>query len=156
MAITIQNTVRTGYQTGFPGMLADGNTQARPSGTVEPAAGIPFGSACFQGAADRGVTSTPGTKFKGIAIASAGIVAQIVGNTIGAADTYAQYQNISMADMGDIFVTFSGAAAVGAQVYATPTPGVFSTTATNNTAIPATLLETITAAGVAKIRVVQQ
>jgi hypothetical protein len=151
MAITIQNSYLTDYVKGFPGMLADGNTQARPSGTVETVAGIPFGAACFQGTADRGVTSTPGTKFKGIAIANAGVI-----NPVGAAvDTYAQYQNISMLDMGDIYVTAGSAMTPGAALFVTPA-GAITTTATANTAIPATSMETAASGAPVKIRVVQQ
>jgi hypothetical protein len=77
MAITVQSTYLTDYVPGFPGMLADGNVTNRPSGTVEDSAGIAFGKAAFQGTADRGLTATPGTKFKGITIANAGVVAPV-------------------------------------------------------------------------------
>jgi hypothetical protein len=151
MAITIQNSYATDYAKGFPGMLADGNTQARPSGTVETAAGIAFGAACFQGTADRGISSTPGTKFKGIAIANAGVI-----NPIGTGvDLYAQYQNISMLDQGDIFVAAGSNTTPGAAVYVT-SGGVFTATSTSNTAIPATFMETVTSGAPVKIRVVQQ
>jgi hypothetical protein len=155
MAITIQNATRTTYQAGFPGMLANGNTQGRPSGTVETVAGIAFGAACFQGAADRGITSTPGTKFKGIAVANAGVVAQVVNGVAQAVDTYAQYQNISFLDMGDIYVTAGSATTPGAAAYVT-SAGVITAAATGNTAIPASFLETVTSGNPVKLRVVQQ
>lgn len=151
MAITIQNTYATDYTPGFPGMIADGNTQARPSGTVEDAAGIGFGKACFSGTNPRGITGTPGTKFKGIAIADAGVV-PVLGGT---ADVYSQYSNISMLDQGDIWVTAGANVAKDAAAYVT-SAGVFTSSSSGNTAIPATFMEAASSGAPVKLRVVQQ
>lgn len=151
MAITIQSTYLTDYVQGFPGMLADGNTTARPTGTVEDAAGIGFGKACFQGTAARGVTATPGTKFAGIAIADAGVVPP----PGGSADIYPQYANISMLDQGDIWVLAGANTTIDAPVYVTAA-GVFTPTSAGNTAIPATFMEAVSSGAPVKIRVVQQ
>lgn len=151
MAITIQSAYATSYAEGMPGMIADSNTQARPTGTVEDAAGIGFGKACFSGTNERGITATPGTKFKGISIADAGIVP----NPGGAVDTYPQYANISMLDMGDIWVLAGANTTKDAPVYVT-SGGVFTPTTTSNTAIPATFMSAVSSGAPVKIRVVQQ
>ncbi len=151
MAITIQSTYLTDYVPGFPGMLADGNTTARPSGTVEDAAGIGFGKACFSGVAAKGITATPGTKFKGIAIADAGVVPGIGGT----ADVYPQYANISLCDMGDIWITAGATVAKDAAAYVT-SGGVFTSSSAGNTAIPATFMEAVSSGSPVKLRVVQQ
>jgi hypothetical protein len=150
MAITIQSNYATDYTRGFPGMLADGNTQSRPSGTIEDAAGVAFGKAVFQGVADRGLTATVGTKFKGITIADAGIVPPIG----GAADTYAQYASASLLDQGNIFVTAGSATTAGAAAFVTA-GGAFTTVSAGNTAIPATFAEAVASGATVKLRVVQ-
>jgi hypothetical protein len=152
MAITVQNTYLSDYQTGFPGMLADGNTQSRPTGIVQDAAGIGFGVAVFQHpTVDNGITATPGTKFKGITIENQGIVAQIGGTP----DVYPQYASASLLDMGRIWVTAGSNTTPGAAVYVT-SAGAYTATATGNTAIPATFVDTVASGAPVRIRVVQQ
>jgi hypothetical protein len=152
MAITIQNTYLTDYAPGFPGMLADGNLTNRPTGLVQDAAGIAFGLATFAHATiDKGVTATPGTKFRGVTIANAGVVAGIG----AAADTYPQYASASLLDMGDIWVTAGSNTTPSAAVYVTA-GGVFTATSTGNTAIPATFIDTAASGAPVRIRVVQQ
>lgn len=152
MAITIQSTYLNDYAAGFPGMLADGNVTNRPTGIVQDAAGIAFGMATFQVASpDKGVTATPGTKFKGVTIANAGVVPPI-GGTV---DTYGQYASASLCDMGDIWVTAASATTPGAPVYVTAA-GAFTATASGNTAIPATFIDTVASGAPVRIRIVQQ
>jgi hypothetical protein len=243
MSITIQSTYGTDYAKGFPGMLADGNTQSRPTRTIEDAAGIAFGKAAFQGSNDRGIvalqtlvgagsaaagnvgtstiTTTPtvgygaligryrivqldtsatgalvvydptgimvahgvvgtaittipgittitvtsggtatkgdtfyidvtGNKFIGVTIADAGVVPAIGGT----ADVYAQYANVSLLDMGDIWVTAGSDTTINAPVYLT-SAGVFTATATSAFPLPATFLDTVSSGAVVKIRLVQ-
>ena len=152
MPITIQDTYLTDYATGFPGMLADGEVTNRTTGEVEDAAGLPFGRAAFKGTNRNGVTGTPGTKFKGVTIADAGVV-----NGIGElVDGYRQRASASLIDEGDIWVTAGSAVAVDAAVYVTAA-GAFNSTSTGNTAIPATFLDAATAAGQpVRIRIVRQ
>lgn len=151
MAITVQDTYLTDYATGFPGMLADGNTQARPTGISADASATPFGSAVFSTGTGRQVTKTPGTKFKGIVIADVGIVAA----PGGVADAHAQYGTMSLCDMGDIYVTAGSTTTKDAAVYVT-SAGVFTATATANTAIPATFMDAVASGAPVRIRVVQQ
>jgi hypothetical protein len=75
MPFIVQSTYKTGYDAGYPGMVANGETSNRISRTVEDSAGIAFGKAAFRGADDRGCTATPAAgKFMGITIADAGVV----------------------------------------------------------------------------------
>jgi len=150
MPITVQDTYLTDYAQGFPGMLADGNTQSRPTGQVADAAGIQFGRATFGTGTGKQITATPGGKFKGITIADVGIV----GGLSGAVDTYHQNASASLLDMGNIWVAVTGAVTKDAAVYVTAA-GAFTATSTGNTAIPATFLDAATDT-VARIRVVQQ
>lgn len=151
MSITIQSAYLTDYVAGFPGMLADGNVTNRPSGTVEDSAGIAFGKACFQGTNDRGLTATPGTKFKGVTIANAGVI-----GPVGAAvDTYLQYASASLCDMGDIWVTAGSNTTPGAAVYVT-SGGVFTATVGSNTLLPASFIDTVLSGAPVRIRIVQQ
>lgn len=153
MAFTAQTTYLTDYVAGFPGMLADGNVTNRPTGIVQDATPIPFGTAVFQSGATDGkaVTATPGTKFKGVTIANAGIVAGLAGTV----DAYGQYASVSLCDMGDIWVQATSSTTPGAPVYVT-SAFAFTANSAGNTAIPATFIDAVTTSGPARIRIVQQ
>ena len=114
MPITVQDTYLTDYAPGFPGMLADGNTQARPTGIIQDVGGIGFGKAAFSSPVSaRSITGTPGTKFKGIVIADTGVVPGLSGT----ADVHGQYGTCSLCDMGDIWVLAGSATTKDAAVY---------------------------------------
>ncbi|GGB15027.1 hypothetical protein GCM10011380_00550 [Sphingomonas metalli] len=151
MPITVQDTYLTDYAQGFPGMLADGNTQSRPSGINADATATPFGSAVFSTGSGRQVTKTPGTKFKGIVIADVGVVAGLNGT----ADAHGQYATMSLLDQGDIWVTAGSNTTKDAAVFVTAA-GVFTATSTSNTAIPATFMDAVTSGAPVRLRVVQQ
>lgn len=151
MPITVQDTYLTDYAQGLPGMLADGNTQSRPSGIIADAAGVAFGKAVFSTGIGKQVTATPGTKFKGIVIADIGIVPGLTGT----ADVHGQYATVSLCDMGDIWVIASGATTKDAAAYVT-SAGAFTATSTSNTAIPATFMDTVASGAPVRLRVVQQ
>lgn len=151
MAITVQDTYLTDYAPGFPGMLADGNTQSRPTGIVQDAGGIAFGKAAFAGTAGRQITGTPGTKFKGIVIADVGVVAGLTGT----ADVHGQYGTCSLCDMGDIWVVAGSTTTKDAAAYVT-SAGAFTATSTGNTAIPATFMDAVGSGAPVRLRVVQQ
>lgn len=151
MPITIQDTYLTDYATGFPGMLADGEVTNRTTGEVEDAAGIAFGKAVFKGTARKGVTATPGTKFKGVTISDVGTI-----NPIGSiVDGYRQNASASLIDEGNIWVAAASTTTVDAPVYVTAA-GAFTATSTGNTAIPATFLDAVTTSGNVRIRIVRQ
>jgi hypothetical protein len=152
MAITVQSTygtTATSYTAGFPGMLANGETQNRISRTIEDAAGLGFGKAAFRGAGDHGVTGTPAAgTFMGIAIADAGVV-QGLGGTV---DVYPQYSTVSLLNEGMIWVTVGANVADGDAAYVT-SGGVITNVTTSNTAIPAVFDDTVASGGVARLRV---
>lgn len=119
----VQSTYSNSIAQGFPGMVANGETSNRISRTVEDAAGIAFGKACFRGAGDHGVTATPATgTFMGIAIADHGIQA-LPGGV--AADIYPQYETAGLLYEGVIWVVASVAVADGDPIYVTPA-GLFT------------------------------
>lgn len=151
MPITVQDTYLTDYAPGQPGMLADGNTQSRPTGINADATPTPFGAAVFSTGTGRQVTKTPGTKFKGIVIADAGVVPGLNGT----ADAHAQYGTMSLCDMGPIWVIAGANVAKDAAVYVTAA-GAFTSSASGNTAIPATFMDAVSSGAVVRIRVVQQ
>jgi hypothetical protein len=151
MAITVQDTYLTDYAQGFPGMLADGNTQSRPTGINADATVTAFGAAVFSTGTGRQVTKTPGSKFRGIVIADVGIVPGLSGT----ADSHAQYGTMSLCDQGDIWVTAGATVARDAAVYVT-SAGVFTSSSSGNTAIPATFMDAAASGAPVKIRVVQQ
>ncbi|MEH3121181.1 MAG: hypothetical protein PGN16_04240 [Sphingomonas phyllosphaerae] len=151
MTIVIQDTYLTDYAQGQPGMLADGTTQDRVTGIVADAAGLAFGKAAFGTGTGRQVTGTPGGKFKGISIATATLIAPVGGS----ADVYPQYASATLLDNGNIWVTAAATVAKDAAVYVT-SAGAFTSTASGNTAIPATFLDAGSNGSNVRIRVVQQ
>lgn len=152
MAITVQDNYLADYAQGQPGMLADGNTQARPTGIIQDAGGIAFGRAAFSSTvSSRSITATPGTKFKGITIADVGVVTGLT----GAPDVYPQYASASLLDMGDIWVIAGANVAKDAAVYVT-SAGAFTSVSTSNTPIPATFMDAVSSGAAVRIRVVQQ
>lgn len=151
MAIVIQDNYLTDYMPGFPGMLADGNTQSRPTGIIADAAGVAFGKAVFSTGTGKQVTATPGTRFKGIVIADVGLVPGVTGTP----DQHGQYGTASLCDMGDIWVQAGSATTKDAPAYVTPA-GAFTTAPAGNTAIPATFMDAVGNGAVVRLRVVQQ
>jgi hypothetical protein len=152
MAITVQDTYLSDYAAGFPGMLADGNTQSRVTGIIQDAGGIAFGKAAFSSSVStRAITATPGTKFKGIVIADIGVVPGLTGT----ADTHGQYGTASLCDMGDIWVVAGSTTTKDAAVYVTSV-GAFTTASSGNTAIPAIFMDAVASGAPVRIRVVQQ
>lgn len=115
MAITIQSTYANDFAKGYPGMVADGETSNRISRTVETAAGAPFGSPLYRGAADHGCVTTVGTllTFYGWAIADRGIVPTVI---TGAVDNYPQYSTAGILTGGAIYVAVKGAVTDGAAI----------------------------------------
>jgi hypothetical protein len=150
MALNIQSSYATDYTEGYPGMVANGETSNRISRTVEDAAGIAFGKACFRGTGDHGVTATPAAgAFMGIAIADVGVVPNTVS---GAVDTYPQYATAGLLNEGVIYVTVGEDVTDGAAAYVT-SAGAFVDTSTSNTAIPAVFDQTVASGGICRLRV---
>jgi hypothetical protein len=138
----IQTTYNEQIPIGYPGQVAD---MAQPNSItrlVEDVAGIGFGLAVFQGVNDRGITATPGTLFQGVTIADK-VLVPING---GAVDTYLQRASAGLLQKGAIFVTVGANVTAGAAAYVTSV-GVWTSTATNNTAIPNAYFEKTAASG---------
>lgn len=149
MPFTAQDTYLTDYFQGFPGMLANGETQNRISRTVEPAAGLPFGAPAFRGADDHGVTATPAANtFMGVAIADTGVVPGLSGT----ADVFPQYATASLLKTGVIWVTVAANVDDGAPAFVTAA-GAYTSVSTGNTAIPARFDTTALSGGIARLRV---
>jgi hypothetical protein len=105
----------------------------------------------FGGTAEKGLTATPGTKFKGITIADAGVVPVSASGTV---DLYPQYANASVLDEGDIWVIAGANTTKDAAVYVT-SAGAFTPTSTSNTLIPASFMSAVSSGAPVKIRVVK-
>jgi hypothetical protein len=150
MAITVQSTYTATPAAGFAGMVANGEVSNRISRSVEDAAGIAFGKACFRGTGDHGCTAaTPAAgKFLGIAIADVGQVPGI-GET---ADTVAQYKTLALLNEGVVFVSASVAVAQGDAAFVTPA-GVITNVSTSNIALPAKFDGTTAGAAIVPLRV---
>lgn len=152
MPITVQNNYLTDYAQGFPGMLANGETQNRISRTVEDSAGIAFGKAAFRGVDDHGVTATPAAStFMGITIADIGVVPGLSGTP----DVFPQYGTAILLKTGVIWVTVAVAVSDGEQAYVT-SAGAFTNVSSGNTAIPARFDTTAAIGGLARLRVFEQ
>jgi len=106
----VQDTFNTNYDIGYPGMIANGETQNRISRTITDAAGIAFGSAAFQGVGIHTCqksSAAGAAKFLGIVIVDHGLPI-MPGQT---ADVYPQYSNVPLFQRGSIWVKV-GATAV--------------------------------------------
>lgn len=148
--------VQTSYSNdipfGYAGMVANQETSNRISRIVEDAAGIAFGRAAFRGANARGVTGTPSaTTFVGITMSSAGRTATSFPST-NADLVWPQTSTVGILETGVIWVNCSTAATAGGTVYVT-SAGLFSNSASGNTALPANVSfdDTITAAGLVRV-----
>jgi hypothetical protein len=139
MAITVQSTYLTDYVTGFPGMLANGETQNRISRTIEDAAGVAFGKAVFQGAGDHGATAAQA--FTGVGTAKAGNVGTSTVTASPAVSTGAQ--------TGRYVITQQVTSGTGSLVVSAPDGAVVATgnVGTAITTIPGIASVTVTAAG---------
>lgn len=148
----VQNTYSDTIASGFPGMVANGETSNRISRTVEDAAGIAFGKAAFRGTGDHGVTATPTAGgFMGFTIADHGIQ-PLPGGV--AADIYPQYATAALLALGSMWVIAGEAVTDGAQVYVTP-GGAIVDTSTSNVIIPGWFFDD-TAANGALVRIVRR
>lgn len=149
MPFTAQDTYLTDYFQGFPGMLANGETQNRISRTVESAAGLAFGAPAFRGVDDHGVTITPAANtFMGVAISDIGVVPGLTGT----ADVFPQNATASLLKTGVIWVTVGANVNDGDLAYVTAA-GAYTNVSTGNTAIPARFDTTASSGGLARLRV---
>lgn len=151
----LQDTYSTTLASGYPGMVANGETSNRISRTCEDAGGIPFGVAVYRGSGDHGCTATVGTAatFLGFSIAHE-VLGLLGGQT---ADRYQQYDDVAILPLGVIWVTATGAVTDGASVTIGKGAGLadgIGVTAADATHIAATgwvFDDTLAATGLARI-----
>lgn len=143
----VQSTYSETLASGFPGMVANGETSNRISRTVEDAAGIAFGKAVFRGTGDHGITATAGGQFLGITIAHEAL-GLLAGET---ADVYQQYSTAAILTMGEIWVTAGEDVTDGAQAYVT-SGGAIVDTSTSNTILTGWFFDqTVSSGGLVKL-----
>lgn len=150
----LQPTYTLARPTGYPGMVANGETSNRISRTIEDTAGVAFGKAVFRGVGDHGVTATPAANtFMGVTIADLSVqsLAGVVAGGV-AADIYPRYATAGLMNEGMIWVTVSEAVLDGDPAYVT-SAGNFVKTATSNTAIPAVFDDTGASGSLVRLRV---
>lgn len=112
------------------------------SRNVETAAGIPFGRAVAQGAADKGIVlaGTGATKIVGISLLDRSATGSAT-----TPDAFRQRESARVLTKGDIWVNAAVAVAAGDPVYVTGA-GALTNVATDNTAIPGARWDTSTTA----------
>jgi hypothetical protein len=145
----VQSTYADDYASGFPGMVANGETSNRISRTVEQSGGIGFGKAAYR-SSDHGVDTTEAVAtFLGFTIAN--YAAPPVEATGVQADTYPQGSTAGILTMGCMWVSSSIAVNDGEQVYVT-SAGVITNVSTSNFAATGWFFQdTIGAAGLVRI-----
>lgn len=144
----LQTTYSDAYASGFPGMVANGETSNRISRTVEQSGGIGFGKAAYR-SSDHGVDTTEAVAtFLGFTIANYASPPASDGTQ---ADSYPQYSTAAIMTMGCLWVSAGVAVADGEQVYVT-SAGVITNVSTSNFAATGWFFQdTTSAAGLVRI-----
>lgn len=144
----IQDTYNNAPATGYPGMVANGETSNRISRDVADAAGIGFGKFAWI-SGDRGATITPASgTCLGVVMSDHGL-APVPGGV--AQDIVPQGRSAGIMTKGAIYVASSTAAAKNAQVYVT-SAGLISNSSSGNTIAPNWFYDdTLASAGVTRI-----
>ena len=128
----VQSSYGSTHAPAFAGLIANMEISVRVSRLVTAAAGIGLGIAVFQASGvDNGVTSVPGTPFRGVTVARE----TLYGNTTNTApDIYYQGATAEIIVKGPVWVTVAANVSAGAPAYYDGS-GNFTPTATGNTAI---------------------
>lgn len=128
---------------GYPGMVANAETQNRITRTIEDAAGIAFGKAAFRGVGDHGTVGTPTAgALLGITIAHEALALL----PTATADTFLQFASVPIMTQGVIWVLAGAAVADNEQAYVTPA-GAFTNSAAGNVILPGWVFDTTAASG---------
>lgn len=119
--MAIQTTYSENIRAGLPGLVVGSfDADDAITGNVETAAGIGFGLAVSQGAADKGVI------IGGTRLGFLGITIRDVTLESDQLDKYAQYQSAGILTRGRIWVTVNEAVAAGDPVHFVAATGVFA------------------------------
>lgn len=138
--------LQTDYRDIQPAAVAGAQATMRRasiiSRNVETAAGIPFGRAVSQGAADKGIvlTGTGATKIVGISLLDRSATGSAT-----TPDAFRQRESARVMEEGDIWVVAAAAVAAQDPVFVTGA-GAFTNVETNNIAFPGARWETSTTA----------
>lgn len=144
--MSIQTTYNETLRAGLPGLVATQYPASFISRTVETAAGIAFGKAAAQGAADDGAIAYAGAGYLGLAVREHSV-------DPANGDKFAQYDTGRFLTKGAIWVDTADAVVAGAPVYVTPA-GAFTDASSGNFAIPRARFDTSTSgAGLALVRI---
>lgn len=112
----VQSTYSENMRAGLPGLVS-GSDFDIDTGNCETAAGLAFGIAVSQGAADKGVI------IGGTLLGFRGITVRDVTLESDQSDKYAQYQNVGVLTRGKIWVTVATAVAAHDPVHFTAATG---------------------------------
>lgn len=115
MASAVQTTYPDGIAKGFPGLVANQETQNRITRTCQDVAGVEFGKPAFRGTVDgtfTGLLAADETtaRFLGVTIADIGVAS---------ADKYAKGDDAGLLDKGLIWVNAAVAVTQGDPVFIT-------------------------------------
>lgn len=143
--MSLQTTYPNTLDQARVGMIASAENVNFISKTVETAAGVGFGIAVAQGAADGGCIAFAGSgTILGITVRAVSMKAET--------DTFEQYDACRIMTKGTIFVQASVAVNAGEQVYVTDA-GAFTNSDSGTTILPGAFFDSSTSgAGLAKVR----
>jgi hypothetical protein len=131
----------------FEGMRANMEEWNVITRTVETAAGIAFGRAVMQGAADHGVVLGGSGRFIGITVLDQAVDPNPNRGTVQTTNMYPQYSSAGVMDFGVIWVIPSASVAINDPVYFVPATGVLTNVSTANTLIVNARFDSTAASG---------
>lgn len=148
--MSLQSTYPTAMRKGFPGQVVNETNWDADTLIVETVAGIGFGLACGQGAADDGVILGAGSAagFVGISMKDITLV-------VSDADKYQRYANAAILNEGDIWVTTGGAVVAGGDVTFVASTGVLGSVAADGTHFTIAGARWMTSAGSGELAIVR-
>lgn len=141
--MAVQTTYNATLAPGVVGAQATMLPATIISRNVEPSAGLGFGVAVAQGAADKGIVAFGGAanKYVGITMLDRSAV-----GTTAAPDAFPQRASARVMTKGDIWVQASVQVAAGDPVYLVAATGLFTNVSTSNVAVPNARFDTSTTA----------
>lgn len=141
------------HSQGFPGMIASTIPNTLISVNTEESSGIAFGAPVVKGTGDRDgkvPNATGENNFLGVAVRE--VSSRLA--TAAGVDKFNQYDEARLMTKGDIWVTAGENVAAGEAVFIDEATGTFrgGTPSTNQFAINAKWLDTVSSGGLGRIR----